>query len=196
VTHARRWLDTSTELFLGAVDALDEASWDRPTALPGWRPREIAAHVHLNAEALRNLVTWAASGVETPMYAGPEQRDADIVTTAELAPAELRQRVHRSAAALASDLDRLTDEAWQQQVVTAQGRKVPATEIVWMRTREVAIHAIDLGSGPGFDDLPPDLLEALVQDVIALRVRRGEAAMLAAWLTGRGAAGRDLGPWI
>jgi maleylpyruvate isomerase len=196
VSDARRWMDTSTARFLAAVDALDASAWDQPSALPGWRPREIVSHVHLNAEALRNLATWAATGVQTPMYARPEQRDADIEATAALPPAELRRLLHTSAEALAADLDGLSDEAWRREVTTAQGRRVPATEIVWMRTREVAIHCIDLGAGLGFADLPADLLEALVRDVVALRLRRGEAATLAAWLTGRGARGDELGPWI
>lgn len=193
---ARHWMDVATEGFLAAVDDLDRPAWDAPSLLPGWRPREVVAHVHLNAEALQNLAAWAATGVETPMYASREQRDADIVRTAELAPARLRELVHTSARALGGDLDALSDADWQRQVVTAHGRHVPATEILWMRTREVAIHAIDLGTGMGFENLDGDLVDALVRDVVALRLRRGEGPTLASWLTGRGRAGHDIGPWI
>jgi maleylpyruvate isomerase len=189
-------MDACTVRFLAAVDALDAAAWNGSSALPGWRAREIVAHVHLNAEALRNLAAWAATGVRTPMYASAEQRDADIEAAAELPASELKQLVRASADALGADLDGLSEEAWRREVTTAQGRQVAATEIVWMRTREVAIHAIDLRTGLGFADLPAELLEALVRDVVALRVRRGEAATLAAWLTGRGVHGEELGPWI
>jgi maleylpyruvate isomerase len=193
----RRWLADGTTRFLEAVDTLtDDAAWDAPTRLPGWRPRELIAHVHHNALALRNLVIWATTGVETPMYASTEQRDADIAATATEPPARLRELVRTSAAALDDDLDEMDDAAWAATVVTAQGRTVPAREIVWMRTREVVVHAIDLDVGVGFVDLPADLVEALVQDVVALRLRRGEGPTLAAWLTGRGVAGEDLGRWI
>ncbi len=189
-------MDEATATFLAAVDELPEAAWEQPTALPGWRAREIVAHVHLNAEALRNLVTWATTGVETPMYASSSQRDADIERTAGLSPTELRELVGRSAEALARDLDAMSGEAWERSVVTAQGRTVPASEILWMRSREVAVHAIDLPAGAQFEDLPDELVVALVHDVVALRLRRGEAPTLAAWLTGRGTSGEQLGPWI
>lgn len=113
------------------------------------------------------------------MYASREQRDADIAATAELPPSRIRELAGTSARALASDLDALSDEAWGHEVVTAQGRTVPATEILWMRTREAAIHAIDLGTGATFDDLAHDLVAELVHDVIGLRLRRGEGATLA-----------------
>jgi maleylpyruvate isomerase len=189
-------MDAATATFLTAVDGLAEASWDGPTALPEWRPREVVAHVHLNAEALRNLVTWATTGVETPMYASIAQRDADIQRVAGHPPAELRELVGRSARALAADLDGMPDRAWTRTVVTAQGRTVPASEILWMRSREVAVHAIDLPAGLGFADLPEELVVALVHDAVALRLRRGEGASLAAWLTGRGTGGVELGPWL
>lgn len=189
-------MDDATATFLAAVDGLADDAWDRPTDLPGWRAREIVAHVHLNAEALRNLVTWATTGVETPMYASTRQRDADIEETARRSPHELARLVARSAEALASDLDAMSDDAYGREVVTAQGRTVPASEILWMRSREVAVHAVDLPAGVRFEDLPEDLVVALVHDVVAHRVRRGEAPTLAAWLTGRGTSGEQLGPWI
>ena len=191
---ARPWMDEATEMFLRGVDALDDEAWERET-LPGWRPREIVAHVHHNAEAISNLATWASTGVETPMYPSMEQRDEDIRASALLPISELRRMVRHSAERLAGELDELTDEAWQRTVVTAQGRTVPASEVVWMRTREVAVHGVDLQCGIRFEDFSNELLAALVDDVVKLRVRRGEAATLAAWLTGR-ATGGELGPWI
>jgi maleylpyruvate isomerase len=49
-----------------------------------------------------------------------------------------------------------------------------------LRTREVWIHAVDLGTGFGFDDFPADLLDALITDVTSLRQRRddGPAAVI------------------
>lgn len=48
---------------------------------------------------------------------------------------------------------------------TAQGRQVPAEETVWMRTREVWIHAVDLDNGGRFGDFPAAALEALLTDI-------------------------------
>jgi maleylpyruvate isomerase len=171
----------------------------------------------LNAEALRRLVRWAASGEPHPMYASTEQRNADIAAGATWPTDRLRALVHDGAAALDADLVALPADRWTAQIRTAQGRAVPASEIVWMRVREVAVHAVDLDTGTGFGDLPLPLCRALVADVAARRSGQGDgpaleltgtdggswtvtgagapvgvagaAAELASWLTGRGAGG-------
>jgi maleylpyruvate isomerase len=103
-----------------------------------------------------------------------------MFTGAGLSAVRLLDFVHTSAAALAADLDTLPPDAWANEVVTAQGRTVPASEIPWMRTREVAVHAIDLDTGLGFADLPDDLNATLVADAANKRVANGEAAVLVA----------------
>ena len=74
--HARTWVDRGTRLLLDVVDTLDDAALDRPSGLPGWTRRHLLAHVASNAEALGRLLDWARTGVENPMYASPEARDA------------------------------------------------------------------------------------------------------------------------
>jgi maleylpyruvate isomerase len=152
--------------------------------------------VHHNAEALRRLVSWAETGVENRMYAGPEQRAAEIEAGAALPAATLRALVAHSADRLAADFDALPAEAWSHQVVTAQGRTVLAVEIPWMRAREVAVHAVDLDAGVGFADLPNDLTAALVADAVAKQNAQGNLPGLAAWLTGRTAEAPPLGRWL
>ncbi len=192
----RDWMDEGTRLVLGVIGELSDAEFDAPTLLPGWTRRHLVAHLHYNAEALRRLVSWARTGVESRMYASTEQRNAEIETGARLPVAELRRLVRESADALAADLDGLPDAAWASQVVTAQGRTVPATEIVWMRTREVAVHAADLDRGVGFGDLPADLVEALIGDALKRRIAQGHGPALARWLTGRTGQAPELGPWL
>ncbi|SCL20437.1 maleylpyruvate isomerase [Micromonospora rhizosphaerae] len=193
---ARDWMEQGTKLFLTAVDRLSDEDFDEPTDLPGWSRRHLIAHVHYNAEALRRLVHWAATGEERRMYASREQRAEEIETGARLPAGELRGRVRQSAQALAYDLDALSAEARTREVVTAQGRTVPASEIPWMRAREVAVHTVDLKAGYGFDDLPAGFTAALAVDAVRKRAASGEAAPLAAWLTGRTAQAPTLGPWL
>lgn len=193
-TRAPAWMKDGTRLLLETVDRLSDDELDGPTALAGWTRRHLLAHVGSNAQALRRLAAWARTGERSPMYASPEQRAAEIAEGAALDGPRLRAFVTETAAALADDLAALDDDAWRFEVVTAQGRTVPATEIPWMRTREVAVHAVDLGAGVAFDDLPPDVCDALVADVAALRSRRDDGPALAltspagdAWqVTGRG----------
>jgi maleylpyruvate isomerase len=59
-------------------------------------------------------------------------------------------------------------------VRTAQGRTVPASEVPWMRSREVWVHAVDLDAGVAFADVPADVLAALVDDVFRMWDRRDQ----------------------
>jgi len=171
---SRDLVTAGTALFQRALDGIDDADLREPTALAGWTRAHVVAHVAANAEALVNLATWARTGVESPMYASPEQRDADIETGALLPAARLREWFAASAAGLDRALGDLDGEHWIRLVRTAQGRTVPATEVPWMRTREVMVHAVDLAGGVGFDDLPTDFLVEVLHDAAAKRSRAGD----------------------
>ncbi len=104
----------------------------------------------------------------------PEQRVADIEAGATRDADALRGWVRDAVAAFAADLDGLSAQHWSREIRTAQGRTVPATEIPWMRAREVMVHAVDLsavadGGRASFADLPADFLAALVTDVVGKR---------------------------
>lgn len=178
VEASRAWMGEGTELFLGAMRGTSDDALAGPTALPGWTGKHVLAHVAANADALRNLVRWASTGEETPMYSSPEQRNADIADGAERPVADLREWVARSAKELEAGLDGLTEEQWQHEVRTAQGRLVPATEIPWMRTREVMIHAFDLSGAVGFRDMPHEFHAALLDDIVAKRSGTGDGPAL------------------
>lgn len=103
-----------------------------------------------------------------------------------MSAAELTAWLRSSAEKLAASTASLSDEQRQSPVVTAQGRTVPASELPWMRSREVCVHAIDLGTGLTFADLPTGFLAALCDDVVAKRTKdRGPALVLE--VTGTGA---------
>jgi maleylpyruvate isomerase len=199
VDDARRWVDHGTKLFLEVV------AYDGSSTLPGWTRKHLVAHVAANADALVNLAHWAATGVPTPMYASPDARAAGIERGLAMSVPELDSWLHRSASTLATSLQLLTDQQWAAEVVTAQGRTVPATEVPWLRAREVYVHTVDLDLGVTFADLPTDFLEALCADVVAKRGTVPDPdpdaplAQRAAWLTGRRhqlSSVPDLGPWL
>lgn len=171
----RAWAEEGTRLLLTGLDRLDDASLAEPCALPGWSRRHLLAHVASNAEAIGRLLTWARTGVDTPMYASPEQRATDIETGATRP--DLRAWVAESAGDLARTMSELPDSAWSAPVVTAQGRTVPASETPWMRARETCVHAVDLNAGVTFDDLPAGFLAALLDDVAAWRSARPGPAL-------------------
>jgi maleylpyruvate isomerase len=164
---------------LDSLGRLGDADLDGPSLLPGWNRRQLLAHVACNAEALQRLVHWARTGEQTPMYASVEQRERDIADGAGKPAGELRAWVHKSAEALAADLDALPDESWTAQVRTSQGRLVPASEIPWLRAQEAFVHAIDLDAGTGFADLPGDFLDTLLTRVAERRSTKADGPALA-----------------
>ncbi|MGW5237752.1 maleylpyruvate isomerase family mycothiol-dependent enzyme [Monashia sp. NPDC004114] len=204
--RSRSLLTAGTTLFQKALDGLDDAALAHPTDLPGWTRAHVVAHAAANAESLVNLATWARTGVETPMCASAEQRDAEIEAGAQLSPLGLRDWFTTSATALDTALGSLTSEQWTSLVRTAQRRTVPASEVPWMRTREVMVHAVDLDGGVEFDDLPAEFLVELLYDATAKRTATGTGPALVlittdgagpgdAWsVPGSGAVTRVRGP--
>lgn len=209
-----------TAFFARKLNELADAELDGKSLLPGWTRRHIVAHVGYNARALARLIEWAATGIETPMYPSPQARNREIDFGATLPPIALRHLFDHSAIHLNVEWRDLPAEAWHHKVKTAQGRVVPAEETVWMRTREVWLHAVDLDNGASFKDIPGPVLERLLSDVTGTWKARGTNAGLqievtdqpqtlsfgddsaetatsirgvlpdvAAWATGRGAAG-------
>lgn len=158
------WMHEGTDLFLGAVDGLDDDELDAPSALPDWNRRYVIGHVARNAEALGRLLDWARTGVETPMYPSFEKRAADIDAAARQPAAALREDVKNTADAFAAKIDSHTD--WDARVRTAQGRDIPASNVPWMRTCEVWLHAVDLQTGVSVADFPADVIDALVDETI------------------------------
>jgi maleylpyruvate isomerase len=212
-----------TAYFAQRLAELTDAELDGDCLLPGWSRRQLLAHVGYNAAALCRLLGWASTGVETPMYESAAQRAREIDEGATLNPAALRNLFTHTAARLDEKWRNIPDAAWSAEVRTAQGRVVPAAETAWMRTREVWIHAVDLGNGARFGDFPEVVLESLLTDIVGvwrtkdlgaglvlaitdrepLEVRPGSApdhtvsgplAAVVRWSAGRGAVGAALAP--
>lgn len=169
---AVQWMRDGTALLMSQA-SLDEDALAAPSGLPGWSRRHVVAHLAANAEALNNLAHWAATGEPTPMYASAQDRADGIEAGARRPTAELATWLHDSAGQLAAALDGLSAEQWQAEVKTAQGRTVPATEVPWLRSREVYVHTADLATGVGFGEFPPGFLAALCDDIIGKRAADG-----------------------
>lgn len=167
--------------FSRKLNELTDAEFDGPSLLGGWDRRHLIAHVGLNARAITRLVNWAHTGIETPMYASPEQRSAEIEFSATLPTQALRNLSDHAAIHLTVEWRDLPAENWSHEVRTAQGRTVPVAETVWIRTREVWVHAVDLGNGGRFEDFPPELLDALLIDILSAWDRRRSAEGLPAF---------------
>ena len=168
------WVEEGTRRFERELDRLADSSFVWPSSLEGWSLAHIVAHVGYNALALCNLLSWARTGVESPMYESSEARGRQIEEGSGLPAEELRQLARSSASKLASQFGAMPDSAWDSEVRTAQGRTVTAAEVPWMRCREIWVHAVDLDQGFTFADYPSELIDALLDDVVFQRSRRGQ----------------------
>lgn len=167
-----------TAFFGRILDELSDAELEGDSLLPGWNRRHVVAHIGYNARAIVRLIEWAGTGVETLMYDSPEARNSEITHGATLSPIALRTLYDHSAMHLNAEWRDLRDAHWSHPVKTAQGRIVPASETVWMRTREVWIHGVDLNTGATFADIPAEVLERLLGDITGAWKDRDEDTRL------------------
>lgn len=163
-----------TAFFGRKLNELADTGLGQPSLLNGWTRAHVVAHVGYNARAIARLTQWAMTGVETPMYSSPEERNREINLGATLPPIALRHLYDHSAIHLNVQWRDLDAQAWSHEVKTAQGRIVQASETVWMRTREVWMHAVDLNNGATFAQIPTDVLARLLSDITGAWAARGQ----------------------
>ena len=201
-----------------AIGALGEPELRAPSALPGWSRAHVLAHVARNADGVRNLLTWANTGVETPMYANAQARDADIEAGARQAAADILADFVASAGRFERYAAGMPADAWAREARNRQGAPVTGAVVVRMRLSELTIHLADLDRGYDLDralGLLGPLAEDVVQHAITTRgahlpalrlvadgfewtmgaapgpVVTGTSGRLLAWLSGR-SDGADL----
>ncbi len=155
-----------TAYFAQRLAELPDDALDGETLLDGWTRKHLVAHVSYNAAALCRLLDWAATGVETPMYESAAQRNREILDGATLRPATLRNLFTHTAARLDEKWRTLPEPARSAIVRTAAGRLVPASEVAWMRSREIWVHGVDLANGGQFGDFPEPFLKSLLSDIV------------------------------
>lgn len=160
------WMGEGTTLFADQVAGLDDAALAGPSRLPGWTRAHVAGHVARNADALGNLLHWARTGEERPMYPSTEARNRGIEESAAQPPDRLRADVREAGDRLLAAARDLPEAAWSAKVRTARGREVPVSAVPWMRVREVWVHAVDLDASVGFTAFQPDLVDAFLDDAV------------------------------
>lgn len=167
LAHTLAWAGDGAAHLRGLMMRMGDDAFAAPSALPGWSRAHLLSHIARNADGMINLLTWARTGVETPAYASTEQRNADIDAGALRAPAVIRDDVVDSSDRLAQAARAMPQEAWSATVRNVQGREIPATDITWIRAREMWVHSVDLDVGASFTDFPPPMVVELLTDVAA-----------------------------
>lgn len=166
-------LESATAHLLGVVANVDAATARMPSRLPGWSRAHVVTHLARNADALVNLLTWARTGVEHPMYASGADRDADIEEGAGRPWRLLQEDLDAACTRFADAARGLSRPAWRFDVVGGRGTPLKAHDIPLVRLREVWVHLVDLDRGVDFADIPPPVVEDLIDE--ALREHVGGA---------------------
>jgi maleylpyruvate isomerase len=164
----------ATERLYAEVSRLDDGDIVRPSLLPAWTRAHVITHLARNADALVNLLTWARTGIEHPMYTSRADRDADIEEGAHRLPQVIREDLLAASTRFDVAADRLTGTDWLAPVAHRTGRVFPASEIPAMRLFEVWVHLVDLDAGLSFDDVPEAHLEQLLEIAVYPHVERTE----------------------
>ena len=209
-------VERATSRLLQLIEDMDDAAARGASALPGWTRGHVLTHLARNADALVNLLTWARTGVEHPMYASKSDRDIDIEEGAPRSLWLLEQDVVAACSRFAAAATGLGDTAWQAEITATGKRQLRAYQVPWLRLTEVWLHMVDLDAGVTFADVPTDVAEHLIgialihyrtlpsRPSVHLTVGArtwdlagdgpvhevtGTAGGALAWVTGRGASG-------
>jgi maleylpyruvate isomerase len=160
-------LTASTRTLQRTIADLTDEQVGAPSLLPGWTRGHVLTHLARNADGFLNLLAWARTGVEQPMYVSQESRAADIEAGAHRTAADLIADVEESQdrlAAAIADLD--DDEYWRRVVrVGKADRERPAAQIPMIRRVEVEVHHVDLDLDYTLAHLPTDLVTAMLTDI-------------------------------
>jgi maleylpyruvate isomerase len=164
----RERIGPATGSLLGTATALSDDQIREPSLLPDWSRGHVLTHLARNADGLRNLLAWAATGVATPQYRSSADRRAAIEAGAGRSAAELAADLEQSAARLDAAAAGLPASAWDAQVRDMLGAAHPAWFVLFRRLTELEVHHVDLGLGYRPADWPrqfvTDMLERVLGD--------------------------------
>lgn len=136
-----------------AVDELDDAALCLPTQLSGWTRGHVVSHLARNADGLVNLLHWARTGIESPMYTSPADRDAAIDEGANRLARVQQEDLRAADERFFMATEVMSDTDWEARVVNGQGVVIGASLVPWMRLTELLVHLVDLDIGRDFDDV-------------------------------------------
>ena len=191
-------LAAATDQLLATVADLDDASMRTSSMLPGWTVGHVLTHLARNADGVRRLITWAATGEPTPMYASQAARDEAIERGATRASPAIAADVRSSSDLLGTACEELLafDTTQLERLVFLGPARpgaepdLPAYHVPWARLREVEIHHVDLGLAAY---TPLDWPDEFVERMLLWVHRRvgpvdvlGHPAEVLAWRLGRG----------
>jgi maleylpyruvate isomerase len=147
-------LDRATERLLVTVGALSDDAVREPSLLPGWSRGHVLTHLARGADAIRNLMVGARTGVPVPAYRSQEDREAAIEAGAERGVAELLADLAATAEKFREEAMAVPGNAWQREVKVPNIPAFPASQLLLRRWVELELHHVDLDAGYRPNDWP------------------------------------------
>jgi len=157
-------------MVMATVTSLDDDEIGKPTKCAGWTRAHVIAHLALDAEAMTNLATWAATGREHPDYASREERNADIEAAAGQSAAELACALERANDRLVAAFRALEDGAQVPTLPTLFSGEVNAFSLPARRTTELIVHHDDLDTTWEWHEADPEAIVDAIE-VCVLRLQ-------------------------
>jgi maleylpyruvate isomerase len=187
-------LSAAHDLLLSSLHDLTDEQCRQPSRLPDWTRGHVLTHLARNAEALNRLATGLVSGIPGVMYPdGPAGRNADIEAGSGRPASALVAHIAVASAVLDITIAQVTLASWQTGSIRGVTTDWPASQLLFMRRREVCAHLVDADVGVSFADLPADYLQSEVEWGRPRVVEAGAESALdslppaaaAAWVLGR-----------
>ncbi|NGO52803.1 maleylpyruvate isomerase family mycothiol-dependent enzyme [Allomesorhizobium camelthorni] len=161
--HQLDWARRGTAYFARLLNELSDRDLDAPSALPRLSRRHVIAHVGYHARFLSEIVAWARTGQEAPFPKAAQVSMSDVALGASLPSRALRYLFDHSEVHLNVEWRDLSDAVWGASVQDVAGRRIALRETPVIRARALWLHAVDLGAGSRFADMPPDFIDALIR---------------------------------
>ncbi len=136
-----------------AVGDLDDVAMHARTPLTGWTRGHVVSHLARNADGLVNLLHWARTGIESPMYASRADREADIQEGANRLARVQQEDLKAADERFFMAAEVMGEADWEAGVVNSRGLQIDASLVPWMRLTELLVHHVDLDVGVGFEEV-------------------------------------------
>ncbi|MBK8734058.1 MAG: maleylpyruvate isomerase family mycothiol-dependent enzyme [Actinomycetales bacterium] len=162
------WDDVAeaTDALIATVESLPEGAQFEPSLCEGWTRGHVLTHIARNAEGLGNLVTWAVTKVETPMYASAQARNDAIEAGSGRSMSTLRDDIRNASTWLGLGARALSPADDATPLTVRGGVSDRASGLATRRLREVVYHHVDLLAGYSFHDVPAALVADFLGDEV------------------------------
>ena len=159
---------------------MGDDAFAKPSSLPDWTRAHVLTHVARNADAH-----------DQPADLGPHRRPdpalqpapSSATRTSRPAPSARPRRSAPTSSRRRTGSPRPCGRCRRRpgrRGSDFRGRRILASDVLWLRAREVWIHAIDLDAGASFSDLPRPMLRELLTDAaVTMGARPGLPAAAA-----------------